>query len=114
MPDRPPPKLYFVSTVTLPTPLWAVISTLLAAPAKSRLTLPPPLWAVMSDETVGLRWTCHSYAPRQAAQGKRNQGRPLPPPLTVRVAWPLSELRDRAEIPWFSKYCSVPLASSCS
>ena len=81
-------------------------------PARLSLRLPPSLWAVMSDETVGLRWICHSVAPLQADQGKRNQGCPAPPPLSVRVAWPLLETRVRVGRPWFSRYCSVPLASS--
>src|ERR1043165_3371257 len=81
---------------------------------RSSLTLPPALWAVISDETLGLRWICHSYAPLQAAQGTWNQGRPLPPPLNVRVAWPLLEFRLRVGRPCFSKYCSVPLASASS
>jgi hypothetical protein len=63
-----------------------------AMPARLSVTLMPSLGAVLSDETAGLRWICHLVAPKQAAHGKRNQGRPVPRPLSVRVTWPLSAL----------------------
>src|SRR5512139_3038769 len=114
-----------ISTVTLPAPVLAVTQRLAALsgrttsmlpppvsaetrvttmPARFSLTLPPSLWAVMSDETVGLRWTCHSVAPLQAVQGKWNQGCPALPPLSVRVAWPSLEIRLRVGWPCFSRY----------
>src|SRR5512139_2105612 len=106
LPVMPPP----ISTVTLPPPVLAVTlrsaaasgrttsmlpppvsaeTRVTAMPARFSLTLPPPVWAVISEETEGFKWICHSVAPLQVAQGKRNQGLPLFPPLRVRVAWPV-------------------------
>src|SRR5574338_903647 len=89
-----PVMLLPVSTLTLPPPVLAATlrSAVLSGrttsmlrppvlaerqvtvmPTRFNLTLPPPLLAVMSDETVGLRWICHSVAPLQADHGKWNQ-----------------------------------------
>src|SRR5512141_262143 len=101
------------TTSILPPPVSAE-TWVMAMPARSSLTLPPPLCALISDETAGFRWMRQSVSPLHAAQGMRKEGRRPPAALSVKVVWPLLVITDGVGQLWFSRYSSVPPASTCS